>query len=141
MRCKSIFLQIVQAFAKPKSILPIASGGGEEPLNVPPPEVGKIVVETGVIFQWYILSEKRQKCQKYLVKIRGMSIFYEIFIKESHNFLKTFHNFLRFWSKPCRILQADFLFFAAWWKLIVKFWLSRIPLQITIDFVEFFINF
>ena len=39
------------------------------------PKSEKIVVEIGVIFQGYIISEKRQKSHKYIVKMTKKSLF------------------------------------------------------------------
>ena len=67
-------------------------GGWGERRNVPPPEIGKIVVEIWCYLpEVYILSERSQKSKKYLVKNcekRQFSI--EILIKISQNFLEIF---------------------------------------------------
>ena len=56
----------------------------------PPPETGKIVVGKCCYLPKYILSEKRQKSRKYLVKIKKSKFYIEILIKKSQTFLKNF---------------------------------------------------
>ena len=51
-------------------------------------------------FMWYMLSELRQKYEKYLVKIEKNSILLDILIKRSQGFLQFFEDFFIFVPKP-----------------------------------------
>ena len=59
----------------------------------------KLLQKTGVIFQVYILSEKRQNSQKYLGRHWKSQFSIEILIKKPQNFLENFQTFFVFGRK------------------------------------------
>ena len=75
-----------------------------------PPKSETLLQKSGVIFQWYILSERRQNSKKYLLKNCLKSQFsIEILIKKSQNFLEIFQNSLQIGSTQIRHLAQFYL--------------------------------
>ena len=83
----------------------VASGGGKAG-TFPSPEIGKIVIESGVLFHMSILSERIRKSKKYLVQSCEKSQFsIEILIKKSQKIFEIFQNSFDFWSKRARFCR------------------------------------
>ena len=103
----------------------------------PPPHSEKLLLKTGVIFQEYILSERRQELQE-IVKICEKSQFsIEILIKKSQSFHEIFQIFFVFGS-TAQNFAAGFLTFTCQIEIIRQISIIFSFLQIPVDFLQNF---
>ena len=89
-----------QHYCSCSSVGRVGGGGAGMP---PPAKSAKLLQKSGVIYQGYRLSQRRQNPKKYLVKNCEKSQFsIEILIKKSDNFHEIFQNFLHFCPNALR---------------------------------------
>ena len=70
-----------------------------------PPKSEKLLQKSGVIFQRYILSERKSPRNIQLKNCEKRQFSIEILIKKSQNFLEKFQDSLYFWSKRARFFK------------------------------------
>ena len=122
-----------------RSQFSIASGGGNAG-TYPRHRSETMLQKAGLMFQWYILQETKQKSPKYAGKIFLQS---QVYIEIS-KFLKNFQNFLHFWSKSAK-LCTQFSNFSYFMVIIHEMLIilnsttkcNRFPPKFSIHFIPF----